>query len=313
MEQVGQMKANLSLTGDAPNPSLRNRIQAAALRVGIRVAHGLGPTAASNLGGHVARTIGPWLPVSQIARANLSRALPELDARARRRVLLGVWENLGRTVAEMPHVGALRRTVDGPGWECEDNTAPRDSADHGGPAILLSGHLANWEIGLPVAASLGLAVSWFYRAASDPAVDAAIQGMRRGAMGAGMPMFAEGDAGARDAFAHLRRGGVLGMLVDQRLNEGVCMPFLATGDDHAGSCTVRPSLPLPVIPVYSVRLGPARFRMICEPTMALPDATDRTADVYALSLAMNATLERSIRQRPECWLWLHRRWPKDPS
>lgn len=59
-------------------------MQAAALRVGIYLARVLGPAAASNLGGHVARTIGPWLPVSRVARANLSRALPELDARARR-------------------------------------------------------------------------------------------------------------------------------------------------------------------------------------------------------------------------------------
>jgi len=42
--------------------------------------------------------------------------------------------------------------------------------------------------------------------------------------------------------------------------------------------------------------------------MALPDTGDRAADVYALSLAMNATLERWIREQPECWLWLHRRW-----
>ena len=306
------MKANLSLTVDAPHPSLPDRVQAAALRVGIRVARALGPVTASNLGGHVARTIGPWLPVSRIARANLSRALPELDARARRRVLLGVWENLGRTVAEMPHVGALRRTADGPGWECEDDTVLRALRDHGGPAILFSGHLANWEIGLPVAASLGLTVSWFYRAASNPAADAAIQDMRREATGAEVPMFAKGSAGAREALAHLRRGGVLGMLVDQKLNEGVAVPFFgrpAMTTPALAQFALR--FRCPVIPVYSVRLGPARFRVICEPPLALPATNDRTADVYALSLAMNATLERWIRERPECWLWLHRRWPKD--
>ena len=264
MAQVGQTKANLSLTLDAPNPSLRDRIQAAALRVGIRVSRALGPATASNLGGHVARTIGPWLPVSRIARANLSRALPELDARARRRVLLGVWENLGRTAAEMPHVGALRRTADGPGWECEDDTVLRALRDHGGPAILFSGHLANWEIGLPVAASLGLTVSWFYRAASNPAADAAIQDMRRGATGAEVPMFAKGSAGAREALAHLRRGGVLGMLVDQKLNEGVAVPFFgrpAMTTPALAQFALR--FRCPVIPVYSVRLGPARFRVIC--------------------------------------------------
>jgi KDO2-lipid IV(A) lauroyltransferase len=289
-------------------------VQVAALRVGIRVACALGPAAASNLGGRVARTIGPWLPVSRIAEANLRRAFPELDAHARRRLLLGVWENLGRTAAEMPHLGALRRTADGPGWECEDDTELRALRDRGGPAILFSGHLANWEIGLPVAASLGLAVSWFYRAASNPAADAAIQGMRCEAMGAEVPMFAKGSTGAREALAHLRRGGVLGMLVDQKLNEGLAVPFfgrLAMTTPALAQFALR--FRCPVIPVHPVRLGPARFRVICEPPMALPDTSDRTADVYALSLAMNATLERWIREQPECWLWLHQRWPKDPS
>jgi KDO2-lipid IV(A) lauroyltransferase len=299
------------LIAAAPNPSRRDRTQAAALRVGIRIARVLGPAAASNIGGRMARTIGPWLPVSRVARANLRRALPELDARARRRVLLGVWENFGRTVAELPHIGSLKRTADGPGWECEDDTELCALRDHGGPAILFSGHLANWEIGLPVAASLGLAVSWFYRAASNPAADAAIQDMRREAAGAEVPMFAKGSAGARAAFAHLRRGGVLGMLVDQKLNEGIAVPFFGR------PAMTTPALAqfaihfrCPVIPVYSVRLGPARFRVICEPPVELPDTNDRSADVYALTLAINATLERWIRARPEGWLWLHRRWSK---
>jgi Kdo2-lipid IVA lauroyltransferase/acyltransferase len=308
------MKTDVSLSADAPNPSLRHRVQAAALRAGIRLARSLRPVAASNLGSHIARTIGPWLPVSRVAEANLSRALPELDARARRRVLLGVWENLGRTVAELPHVGALQRTADGPGWECEDDTELLALRDRGGPAIFFSGHLANWEIGLSVAASLGLTVSWFYRAASNPLADAAIQDMRREAMGAGVPMFAKGSTGARGAMAHLLRGGMLGMLVDQKLNEGLAVPFFGR------PAMTTPALAqfalryrCPVIPIHPVRLGPARFRVICEPPMALPDTGDRAADVYALSLAVNATLERWIREQPECWLWLHRRWPKDPS
>ena len=289
-------------------------MEVAALRVGIRVACALGPAAASNLGGRVARTIGPWLPVSRIAEANLRCAFPELDPQAHRRMLLGVWENLGRTAAEMPHVGTLRRTADGPGWECEDDTELRALRDHGGPAILFSGHLANWEIGLPVATSLGLAVSWFYRAASNPAADAVIQDMRRGAMGLEVPMFAKGSTGAREALAHLRRGGVLGMLVDLKLNEGLAVPFfgrLAMTTPALAQFALR--FRCPVIPIHPVRLGPARFRLICEPPLALPDSNDRTADVYALSLAMNATLERWIREQPECWLWLHRRWPKGPS
>lgn len=305
------MKAAFSAA--APTPSVRHRLEAGALQLAIQIARALGPVGASHLGGYVARTVGPWLPVSRVAEANLRRALPELDARARRRVLLGVWENLGRTMAELPHVGTLQRTADGPGWECQDDTALRTLRDRSGPAIFFSGHLANWEIGFAVAATLGLKVSWFYRAASNKLADAAIQAMRRKSTGAAVPMFAKGSAGAREAMAHLRRGGLLGMLVDQKLNEGIAVPFFgrpAMTTPALAQFALR--FRCPVIPIRPVRLGPARFRVVCEPPLALPDTGDRTADHYALTLAVNATLERWIREQPESWLWLHRRWPKEP-
>jgi KDO2-lipid IV(A) lauroyltransferase len=181
----------------------------------------------------------------------------------------------------------------------------------GGPAIFFSGHLANWEVGHAVAASLGLKVSWFYRRATNPLADAAIQQLRRQAIGSDVPMFAKGSAGAREAMAHLRQGGLLGMLVDQKLNEGLAVPFFGR-DAMTTPALAQFALRFrcPVIPIHPIRLGPARFRVICEPPMTLPDTGDRAADTYALTLAMNGTLERWIRGQPECWLWMHRRWPK---
>jgi KDO2-lipid IV(A) lauroyltransferase len=301
-------------SGRRRKPPLRHRLQAAALWGGIRIVRLLGPVFASNLGGYVARTLGPWLPVSRVADANLRGAMPELDAAARRRVIRGVWDNLGRTAAELPHLAALKRTARGPGWEGDDDSELRALQRRGGPALLFSGHLANWEIGFPVAASLGLSVSWLYRAASNPVADRLIQALRRDAMGADVPMFPKGAEGARAALAHLRCGGLLGMLVDQKLNEGVAVPFFgrpAMTTTAVAQFALR--LRCPVIPIHPARLGPARFRVICEPPLPLPDTGDRNADVHALTAAMNAALERWIREQPECWLWLHRRWPREES
>ena len=74
---------------------------------------------------------------------------------------------------------------------------------------------------------------------------------------------AKGSAGAREALAHLRRGGVLGMLVDQKLNEGLAVPFFgrpAMTTPALAQFALR--FRCPVIPVHPVRLGPARFRVI---------------------------------------------------
>jgi KDO2-lipid IV(A) lauroyltransferase len=297
-------------------PSVGHRAQGALLNLGARLARALGPVGASNLGGWVARTIGPWLPVSRVAEANLRRALPELDRAARRLVLVGVWDNLGRTAAELPHVAALRRTASGPGWECDDESEAvlRSVGECGGPAIFFSAHLANWEIGPAVAAALGLNVAWFYRPASNPLAEAAIRRLRRQDGGSAVPMFPKGRAGAYRALAHLRQGGMLGMLVDQKLKEGIAVPFFGMMANTAPLLAqFALKLRCPIIPVHAVRLGPARFRVICEPSLPLPDTGDHQQDVYALTLRMNRTLERWIREQPECWLWLHRRWPKDAA
>lgn len=289
-------------------------LEAGVARLALALLRGLSPVAASNLGGAVARAIGPLLPVSRVADANLRLALPELDAAARRRVISGVWDNLGRTVGELPHVGALRRTESGPGWEIAGEAIARRMATETGPVILMTGHVGNWEILPAVGAAFGLRMANVYRPAANPFVDRIIVGLRNAAAGYDMPQFPKGAQGARAALAFLRDGGVLGLLVDQKMNDGIAVPFFghdAMTAPAAAAFALR--FRCPMVPVHVERLGPARLRVVCEEPLPLPDSGDRHADIAALTGAMNACLERWIRARPESWLWLHRRWPKETT
>ncbi len=286
------------------------RAEAALATAAMALLRTLGPITASNLGGRVARWIGPKLPVSRVAHANLRRALPELDEAARRRVVRGVWENLGRTVAELPHVGGLRPTESGPGWTLEGEEIVRAVAARGGPALFVSAHIGNWEVLPRVAAQAGVAFASFYRAAANPYVDALLLRLRREATGEDSPSFNKGAAGARAAVAHLRANGILAMLGDQKLNDGIearlfGLPAMTAPAMAAFALRFR----CPLIPAHTERLGPARFRIVCEPPLALPATGDRGADIAALTQAVNDRLEAWIRARPEQWLWLHRRWP----
>ncbi len=161
------------------------------------------------------------------------------------------------------------------------------------------------------AADYGVPASLAFRPAQNAAVDAMITALRVKAAG-GMPMFPKGAHGARGLLAHLARGGRLGLLIDQKMNDGIAVEFFG-----------RPAMTAPapaalalrfrclVVPVYVRRLGPARFRVVCEEPLVLPDTGDRQADIAALTRALNACLERWIRECPESWLWLHRRWGKE--
>jgi KDO2-lipid IV(A) lauroyltransferase len=275
----------------------------------------LGPVHASNLGGWIARSLGPWLPVSAVADRNLRFALPGYDRSERRRIIRAMWDNLGRTAAELPHLGTLRRldslSSPGPGWYCGQEASLRDEAVAGGAILFFTGHIGNWEMTLPAAARLGLKVSAVYRPASNPYVDRLINDLRRRAVGADLPMFAKGAAGGRAAFAHLIRGGSLGLLMDQKLNDGIAVPFFGRPAMTAPSLAVLAlHFRKPVIPVRIDRLGPARLALVMEPPLRLPHSGQRKADILELTGEVNRTLERWITARPESWLWLHRRWPK---
>ena len=217
-------------------------------------------------------------------------------------------------LGELPHVTALQETTHGSGWEVAGADILREARESGGPVIFVSGHIGNWEVLPPAVARHGLPFASLYRASPNPAVDAAIVGLRRQALGTDVPMFPNGSAGARSALRHLSQGGHLGMLMDQKMNDGVAARFFSR---EAMTAPALAALTLRfrcrVIRGHVQRLGPARFRVVVEPPIAVPDTGDRQADVLALTQSINDAMERWVRARPESWLWLHRRWPRERS
>jgi KDO2-lipid IV(A) lauroyltransferase len=295
--------------------SLLARAEYGLVRGLFALLRALPPAAASSLAGLVARAIGPLLPVSRVAHDNLRAALPGMDAAARRRTVRGVWENLGRTLGELPHLGDLRETSAGPGFEVVGGDILRALAAKGGPALMASAHIGNWEMLPVICSAYGVRASSLYRAAANPLVDAAIGALRARAMDDGgppVPMFAKGAAGGRAAAAHLARGGYLGMLMDQKLNDGIearLFGMMAMTAPAAASFALHFRAPL--LTGHVERLGPARLRLVVGPPLPMPHTGTRAGDVAALTQALNDAFEVWIRARPESWLWLHRRWPKD--
>ncbi len=288
-----------------------HRIEFFAARLFLRIFRLLSPATASNLGGLIARQIGSRLPVSRRADVNLRAALPELDDAARRAVTFGVWDNLGRVCAEFPHLSTMKQTASGPGFEIEGGAHLAAIAARGGPALFVTLHQANWEI-LPVAlAHFGIELGFIYRAAANRAVDQLILDLRAEALGVRPKMFPKGASGARGAYAHLARGGYLCMLVDQKLNDGIEVPFFGMNAMTAPAVAAFAlKFRCPIIPIHVERLGPARLRIAAEAPLTLPATGDRAADIKTIMIEVNNRLESWIRARPAEWLWLHRRWPK---
>lgn len=290
-----------------------HRAEAALVRAGLGLLRLMPPARASAFAGGLAGFIGPLIPTSRVAQRNLALAMPELKPAARQRIVKEVWASLGATVAELAHIGQLHETSSGPGYELagwKEHAAPALAS--GKPVMILTGHIGNWEIIPPAAYAHGMDLAFMYRAASNPLVDGMILRLREADFGRKVRMFPKGAPGARAAYAHMLRGGHLGMLMDQKLDNGIPAPFfgrMAMTSPALASFALK--FKAPVLPVHVERIGPARLRMICEAPMALPDTGDRNADIATMTAEMNRILERWIRERPGAWLWLHRRWPKE--
>lgn len=289
------------------------RVEAAVARCLLGAFLKMGPVKASNFAGRVTRFVGPLLPVSKVADRNLQIAMPSLTRQQRKQIVKGVWENLGRTVGELPHLSRLQEnTPSGPGFEVQGAEHLEEQARRGGSVLFVSGHIGNWEMLPPGVARHGAPFASFYRAAGNPLIDDMIRKLRDAAMApTPMPLFAKGARGAREALVYVAKGGRLGMLVDQKMNDGVEARFFG---QPAMTAPALAAMALryrcPVIPGYVERLGPARLRIVVEPPMTLPDTGDKQRDLETLVQMVNDRLESWIRRKPESWLWLHRRWPK---
>lgn len=263
--------------------------------------------AASALGGWLMRLIGPRTRADRIARDNLERAFPEKGATEIARILHGVWSNLGRVLGEWPHLNHLYQSgfagrVEVVGGEHLDR-----ARETGGPAMVITGHHGNWELVGAVSASFGMPLKVIYRPAQNRWVNRLVLLARRYFTGGLLP---KGKDAATGALAHLKAGGHLGVLIDQKLNEGVAVPFLgrdAMTSPVAARLAVR--FRCPVIAIRAEREKGARYTVTVYPPMEIPDTGDRKQDQEILMLAMNRMLEDWVCDRPDQWFWVHKRWP----
>jgi KDO2-lipid IV(A) lauroyltransferase len=261
---------------------------------------------ASAIGGAMARAIGPRLGISKRARLNIGRALPGLSEAEIAEIIAGMWDNLGRVTAEYPHLHEIRVFEPGGRVETHGFEHMDRAVAAGRRMIIFSGHIANWEIGMLAAVQYGAEVAQIYRAANNPLIDRMIIRFRS----IGGELIPKGTVAARRAIAVLRRGAHLTMLADQKMNDGIPVPFFGRPAMTTSALAVLAlRFDCDVLPARVERLGRARFRLTVFPPLTLPRSGNHHADVATLMAQVNQILEDWIRDRPEQWFWLHRRWP----
>lgn len=262
-------------------------------------------------GAFVAGAIGPLVPVSRRAYDNLKRALPDLQEEEYKSIIKGMWKNIGSTFAEYPKLKSLPLLVsDSPvevvGIEHVDRLLQAKI-----PAIFVLGHLANWELATRVAAVRGLRIAQVYRRVNNPVVAKIIRRIH-GSMVS--ELVEKGVEGARQLIEVMKRKETLSVLMDQKMNEGVAVPFFGREAMTAPAVAkLALKFKAPIIPVRVERLPGFRFRVTYYPPLDIAYGQTTQESVYNILLQINKHLESWIRERPDQWFWIHNRWPKSEN
>jgi Kdo2-lipid IVA lauroyltransferase/acyltransferase len=233
---------------------------------------------------------------------HLALAFPELPEPARRRLGRDCFRHHGTTLAECLHLfhrdcRFVASVVDVHGWD-EVERARRENR----PVLIVTGHCGNWELLAAAINCRGLGMAVVARPLDEPEQQRMLAGLRERF---GTPTIARGSEGAaRQLLIALRRGGALGMLIDQDTKvDGVWVPFFGRpAFTPVGAAKIALRQNTAVIPTFIERLPDGRHLATFHPCLDLP------ADPTAATALMTSKIEEQVRRVPQQWVWMHRRW-----
>lgn len=263
--------------------------------------------------GRAAHFIGRRLREDRIGRENLKAAFPEKSPEEIETILTGVWHNLGRLGAEFAHLDHIWDHNPGnPEAPGRVEFSPRSKElfdqlrDDGKPALFFAAHLGNWELPALAAVAHGLDAAILFRRPNIEAADRAIERIRAVKMGTLVP--AGRDAPLKLAQA-LQRGQHVAMLVDQYLTNGVPVTFFGRPTTaNPMLARLRRQIDCPIHGTRIIRLPDGRFRgEVSEEVKPVFDASGQI-DIPGTMQAVTDVVEGWVREYPDQWLWLHRRW-----
>lgn len=265
----------------------------------------LGVERASGLGGWLLRTLGPLTGTQRTVMRNLRIAFPDMPADEREALALAQWDQTGRTFAELAVMDHL--TPEGGRVEVVGMERLHALRDSGKPAVLISGHLANFEVMAAVIMASGVPCQVTYRAANNPYVDALIRQSRERY---GIRLFAPKGDGTRELMAGMKRGDSIALLVDQKYNQGPEVEFFGQPVNASpGAARLALKFDTVMLPLSVVRLPGVRFRVTAHEPIVVNQSEDKAADTLAGIQAANRFVEDRVKEHPVDWFWVHKRWP----
>jgi Kdo2-lipid IVA lauroyltransferase/acyltransferase len=240
----------------------------------------------------------------RVARANLAFALPGVEAEP---VVDGVFRSIARILVAFARFPEIRRETVGAWVRCE-GMEHYDAAIRAGRGVLFAtAHLGNWELSAFAHALFRSPMEVVVRPLDNPLIDALVE--RRRALSGNRPI-AKQEA-ARAILKALKANQAVGILIDQNSapEAGVFVDFFGVpACAPVGFAKLAARSGAAVIPGFALWSEQER-RYVLRFYPAVPMTGDAARDTQAIQ----SRLERVIREYPEQWLWIHRRWKTRPT
>jgi KDO2-lipid IV(A) lauroyltransferase len=252
------------------------------------------------VGWFVSRVVAPLAGWRKRIRKNLAHAWPELPEAEVERIAREVPDNAGRTLIETYSGAELKKrlasvTPEGPGWKVIE-----DARAAGRSVFIISGHFGNYDAVRSFVAMKFGDVGGLYRPLNNVYFN---RHYEKALSQPSTPLFERGRRGLAQMMKFVREGNVMAMLTDQHFDHGAPLTFFGK---RAYTALSVPEIALkydvPIVPCYGIRQPDGlSFRLVFEDP--IPHSTPEE-----MGQALNDSLEARVRDHPELWFWIHRRW-----
>ena len=178
--------------------------------------------------------------------------------------------------------------------------------------LLLTGHCGSWELMAMAQALKGRPFGIVVRPLDNPYLERAVTNIRTRF---GNKLINK-KSGMREILRTLEGGGLVGILLDQNVSrkEGVFVDFFGRpACTNKGLALIAKKTGAPVIPAFTRRTGLCTHEILAGDEMPLIDTGDKEADIIANTQAYTRVIEDFIRENPDQWFWMHRRWKTAPE
>ncbi len=264
---------------------------------------------ATALSARVWRFIAPKTRRHRRAMKNLEKMMPEKTLKEREAIALGMWDNLGRVMAETM---LLPRLLKDPSLiEFENPALIERYRDKIGAFILTGPHMGNFELSISIANAFNVRAVGVYRMVENPYVDRFLYRLIAPLYPGGL-FASKGEGGFKTVkriTSYARAGGAVGMISDLVDWKGVQVPFFG----HMMWATTAPAwlarragASLWVMRV--LRIGKQSRFKIAFKELKVPRTDRPDEDIRKLTAAIHTQFEAWIREHPEQWMWSNKRW-----